>query len=266
MTPTRPWERIDRWLAAHEKQLLGELRPPLEDADRAFELAAQELGALSDALTDAYRAHDGEKRELCALFGATRLPRDALWAAYMWWLPFATAMKRRTFMLDLGIGWAATWLPFAEDAGGNVILVDTRTGWVAAWDHETGQPIELSPRLDVWMAQLADDMEAGLVGTDEEDGRLIRLLAPRPPDAPAPELAGDHAARVLLTALVERELVLPRQGGDPSALLADLRSALGETSIPKTRQRVLDALDDSDAIDDVFADDETLDALLRELR
>jgi cell wall assembly regulator SMI1 len=261
----RPWPRIDRWLAANDRAVLRSLRPPLRDADAALEKAAQIFGRIGEPLADAYCAHDGQKGEASQFLGAMRAPDNALWVRGMSWHPLSAAIRTHLQMLDLGVGWERSWFPFGWDGGGNLLVVEAASGEVSVWDHETAELTTVSPRLDLWMEQLANDMDARLVVHGDDVLGLDLLATPLPPEAPPSDRPPDLAARNLLVELFERRLLAPVRGADPTALLAALQGALAARTIAKRRAQVLAALEHSPAIDEIFADDKTLEQLLREL-
>jgi cell wall assembly regulator SMI1 len=261
----RPWPRIDRWLAANARAVLRSLRPPLRDADAALAKAARFFGRIGEPLADAYRAHDGQKGEVSQILGAMRAPGNALWVRGMSWHPLSAAIGTHLQMFGLGVGWERSWFPFGGDGGGNLLVVEAGSGEVSVWDHETAELTTVSPRLDLWMEQLANDMDARLV-VHGGDGEGLDLLAtPLPPEAPPPDRPPDLAVRNLLTELLERRLVAPKRGVDATELVAALQRALAAKTIAKRREQVLAALESSPAIDEIFADDETLEDLLHEL-
>lgn len=214
-----------------------------------------------------YQAHDGTHDEESAILAAMRAPNDAQWARYMWWLSAEDARKKLAFMRGLG-NFAEELMPFALDAGGNLLVVDTRTGRVAAWDHETAETTTLANDMDAWVSALADDMENKLVAApnddpDEEDfddGRLMLLDAPPPPPpaAGAPVLAEDRAARVLVEVLQERKFVEMTKRANLEPLVKELHEALAHPIRGERRARVITILEESDVVDEIFADDEKI--------
>jgi hypothetical protein len=242
----RPWPRIDRWLAANDRVVLRSLRPPLRDADAALEKRRRSLaGSASRSRTRTARTTARRARGP-AFLGAMRAPDNALWVRGMCWHPLSDAIRTHLRMLDLGVVWERSWFPFGWDGGGNLLVVE-------------------AARLDLWMEQLANDMDARLVVQGEDDEGLTLLATPLPPEAPPSDRPPDLAARNLLVELFERRLVAPVRGADPTALVAALQGALAARTIAKRRAQVLAALERSPAIDEIFADDETLEELLREL-
>ena len=185
----------------------------------------------------------------------------------MWWLPIRAALDQRRFMQSLAEDWPEDHLPIAKDAGGNLLLADLRTAAILSWDHETWEPEPVAASFEAWMTALADDMDAGLVVTDEEDDEpdALRLLAAPPPaSAKPPSLEPDRPARVLLAALLERRWVDVDRAGDVDGLLRALVVAL--SAPPKARARkVSDVLEKSACVEELFADDEQIAKLVEEL-
>ncbi len=269
-----PWNRIDTWLAEHAPNVLRLLRPPIDDATLA-KLEAAAGKTLPASLVEAYRAHDGAAGEHRAIFGAVRTPKDALWARHMSWLSGDRAVGSLLFMRALATEvpgaaeWPATLLPVGDDGGGNKIVVDLDSGEVSAWDHEDHSMAKLADDFSVWMTQLADDMDARLVvaGTDEDDAHdAITLLdAPPPPPAPAPVIAKDRAARVFVEVLVEKRFVALRKRADLEPLIAALTQALAIKTTATKKKKVIELLEESDAVEEIFAGDDKLEALVDEV-
>lgn len=221
-----------------------------------------------------YQAHDGTHDEESAILAAMRAPKNAQWARYMWWLSVDAAEKQLVLMRDLG-KFPEELLPFALDAGGNLLVVDTTNGRVAAWDHETWETTTLAADMDVWIAALADDMEQKLVAApnedpDEEDfddGRLMLMDAPPPPppEAGAPVVTEDRAARVLVEVLQERKFVEMTKRADLEPLIKELHEALVHPIKGERKARVIEILEDSDVVDEIFANDDKIGGLVEAL-
>lgn len=268
------WQRIDTWLRASAPEVLRRLRPPIEPATLA-KLEATAGKPLPASLVEAYLAHDGAAGEHPTVFGAVRAPKDALWARHMWWLPADRAVGSVLFMRELSVDvpdsktWPAALLPIAEDGGGNKIVVDLDSGEVSAWDHEDGTTTKLAADVGTWMTQLADDMQAGLViaGNEYEDtdDTLTLLDAPPPPPKPAPVIARDRAARVFVEVLVEKRLAVVRKGADLEPLIAALTVALAIKTTATKKKKVIELLEESDAVEEIFGGDDKIEALVDEV-
>jgi len=259
---SNPWLRIDAWLKANAPNVLRKLRPPASAAAIA-KLEQLMKRQLPQGIADAYRAHDGATGENSTVFGAIRAHRDIEWARYMWWLPLEEAYARLKFMEDLG-EWPEGQFPFAEDAGGNLILVDLASGAVTAWDHEDWSRKALAKDFSLLMSNLADDMEARLVVTTEEDEDDDALeLLDKPAAQTAADVAPDRAARVLIELMIERQMLTLRERFDVEPLIAELTEALD--SGDRAKAKVIDILEESEVVDEVFADDETIEKLIDEV-
>ena len=267
-TPSDVWPTIDSWLAKNAPRVLRALGSPIARGGLA-RLEGALNRALPGGLADAYRAHDGARDEAHALFGAVRAPRDARWVRYMWWLSVDEALAQYRFMRDLGVDWPEARLPIAQDAGGNLVYVDLDDGRCAAWDHETTESIDLASDFGAWMGALAEDMRAGLVvaGSEgDDDERTLTLLDAPPPPAPAAPVVGpDRAARVLLDVLRERGFVALADGADVEPLVAELTRALATRGAKKRCAAVLTALEESSAVDEIFAEDDWIRVLVDEI-
>lgn len=264
-----PWQRIDSWLTNHAPRVLALLRPPIDDAGLA-KLEAAAGKPLPRSLVDAYRAHDGAMGDHPALFGAVRAPRDALWARHTSWLSADRAVGTLQFMRDLPDEWPAALLPIADDGSGNLIVVDLDTGEVSAWDHEDGSKARLAEDLATWMTQLANDMDARLVvpGTPEDgaDDALELLDAPPGPPPPPPIIRADRAARVFIEVLIEKRFAALEKGADLEPLIAELARALATKGAASRKRTVIALLEESGAVQEIFADDEALEGLVDEIR
>ncbi len=260
-----PWPRIDAWLATNAPNVLRKLRPPAAAAALA-KLEKQIGKKLPAAVVDAYRAHDGAAGENSTVFGAIRTPRQLEWARLMWWLPLEEAYARLEFMQDLG-EWPEGQFPIAEDAGGNLILIDLESGSVGAWDHEDWSTKPLAKDFSTLMNALADDMEGRLVVTteEEEEDDALELLSKPMPAAAAPDVAPDRAARVLVEVMIEQRMLALRERFDVEPLIVELAEALETPSGEKRKAKVIDILEESEVVDEVFADDETIEKLIDEV-
>lgn len=263
-----PWPRIDAWLLANAPKIAKKLRPPLNAEGIArFE---RNLGRpLPPAIVQAYRAHDGIKGEVPAILGAVRTPRNAEWVRYMWWLPADDALDTLKAFRELDVTWCDSRLPIGKDAGDNVLLVDLDHGSLAAWDNESGDITPLAPDFAAWMSQLADDMEARLVApSDDEDDDLELLERPRGTKAPAakPVIPAGPArpARMMLELLAARGHIILTEGADLDELAAALAVALATKGGARRRAKVVAELENSPAIEEVFADDDMIGAVADE--
>ena len=263
-----PWHRIDAWLAQHAPKVLRLLRAPVEDESLA-KLEAAAGRPLPRPLVEAYRAHDGAAGEHSTIFGAVRAPNEALWARHASWFSADRAVGSLLFMRDLAHEWPAALLPIADDTEGNLIVVDLDSGHVSAWDHEDRSTARLSDDFGTWMTHLADDMDARLVapGAVEEkaDDTLALLDAPPAPPPAAPIIARDRAARVFVEVLVEKRFVALVKGADLEPLIAALTGALAIKTTATKKQTVIALLEDSRAVEEIFADDDVLETLVDEI-
>jgi cell wall assembly regulator SMI1 len=276
-----PWPRIDAWLAKNAKPVAAQLRGPLLDDDVAR--LEEAVGAsLPPAIAEAYRAHDGASGEHATVFAAVRTPRNAEWIRGMAWLRAADVPKVLRFHRAVAADardpgddatitpFRESWLPIAKDAGDNVIVVDVSDGRVRAWDNESGDVTDLAGDFRGWMAALADDMEAGLVAfgdeaeDEDEETELLLLDAPRPPRPEPVQVGPEQAARMMLGVFVERGHVVLAEGEDLGTLVKALAAALGHKSKGKRREQVIALLENDARIEEVFADDDTIGALVEE--
>lgn len=263
------WPRIDAWLVKHAPDVLALLREPLDDAGLAkLESAAGQ--ALPPSLVEAYRAHDGAMGEHATILGAVRAPKAVLWARHMSWLSADRAVGSLRYMRELSETWPKALLPVADDDVGNLIVVELDTGVVSAWDHEDRCTTRLADDFGTWMTQLADDMDAQLVVAGNADGdsydALELLDAPAGPPAPPPVILPDRAARVFVEVLVEKKFAVLHKKANVEPLIAALTDALTIKGAASRKSKVIALLEESDAIDEIFADDDKLGGLVDEIR
>jgi cell wall assembly regulator SMI1 len=263
------WSRIDAWLATHAPKVLTRLRAPIDDAGLAKleEAAGKPLPA---SVVDAYRAHDGAAGEHSTILGAVRAPKAALWARRMSWLSADKAVGSLRFMREQSPSWPSSLLPIADDGAGNLIVIDLETGVVSAWDHEDAATTRLADDLGTWMSELADDMDSRLVASgaaeDGADDELELLDAPPGPPRPPPVILPDRAARVFVEVLVEKKYAVLHKGANIEPLVAALTVALGIKSASSRKSTVIALLEESEAIDEIFVDDDKLEGLVDEIR
>lgn len=259
------WKRIDAWLERKAPATLASLNPGApEPALAAFEA---KLGRrLPASMRAAYAAHDGAIDEMAiAIFGALRAKPNHQWLRYMSWLPLDRVLEERATMGDAG-EWPEHHLPIATDGGGNALLLDLESEAILLFDHETWEPEEVASSFEAWMTQLADDMEAKLVTTDEDDdgASLVLLDAAPPSSVAAPSVGQDRGARVLLAAMLERGWIEVARG-DLEPLVKELHAALSILP-PKARgPAVSSVLHKSKLVEEIFADDEQLAELVEEI-
>jgi len=263
------WQRIDTWLVKHAPSVFALLREPLDDAGLA-KLEAAVGQALPPSLVEAYRAHDGAMGEHPTILGAVRVPVAALWTRHMFWLSAERAVGSLRFMRELPEPWPPALLPIADDDAGNLIVTDLETGAISAWDHEDRCTTRLADDFATWMTQLADDMEAQLVVAgnveDGHDDTLELLDAPPGPPVPPPVILPDRAARVFVEVLIEKKFAVLAKNADLEPLIAELTTALANKSAKGRKSAVIALLEESDAIEEIFADDDKLEGLVDEIR
>ncbi len=260
-----PWPRISAWLRVHARAVARQLRPPVKQA--LMTSCERAIGhPLHDALRTAYQTHDGARPRQRALFAALRVDRQRQWAHGMSWLPLGQAVNELHEMQSILDGWPDTLLPIASDGGGNHVLVDLEVGTVLLRDHEDGELVPLAPDFTTYMCWLADDMEARLVDTEgsDDDTELTLRTTALPPPPPPPVLQPDRAARVLLEVLLERRCIAV-SSGSREPLITALHHALAARGPAKRVKKVVAALEASALVDEIFADDAVLMAVLEDV-
>jgi hypothetical protein len=96
---------------------------------------------------------------------------------------------------------------------------------------------------------------------EEEDDALELLDKPAVPAEQ--DVAPDRAARVLIEVMIERRVLALRERFDVEPLIAELAEALEDGE--RRKVKVIDVLEESEVVDEVFADDETIENLIDEV-
>lgn len=260
-----PWLRIDGWLEQNAPEVLAQLSPPAS-ADSVAKLERALERKLPADVREAFLAHDGALEDATTIFGAIRTPKEARYARLMCWLSIERVAEQLAFLRDLG-EFPEELLPIGEDAGGNLLVVNLDTGAISAWDHEDWSTTTIAKDMNALATNLADDMDANLVTVDEEDEDFpaLVLLDKPPPKLAVPQITEDRPARVLVAVMLERRMIALTKGRDIEKLIVELTAALALNDAIKRRERVVEVLEENPAVDELFADDETIDALLEEL-
>ncbi len=76
----------------------------------------------------------------------------------------------------------------------------------------------------------------------------------------------DRAARVFVEVLIEKKYAVLAKRADIEPLVAQLAVALGTGTSADRKRAVISLLEESAAIEEIFADDEKLERLVEEIR
>lgn len=275
-TATAPlWERLDTALRRSARPVAGSLRPPLaSDDEHAAWIRSPPLGALG--ITAAYCAHDGASRAGGVL---SRLPAPpgATWTRTATWLPVVRAREERALLMAiLDRGRADDLFPIGrvghyslaavrEGEDQRCVCVDIATGELVAFVYTDGLLLGSTPLGVTWTGYLEGllaELERGALEAGQDQFGTLRLEERHIPLPAAPAPRDDAAT--LLQMLRERRLVELR--GEPSkAWMAALGKALRKRSAIARLAAVKAALE-SDEVDEHFAGDDELEALVALVR
>ncbi len=174
--PIPPWDSIDDWISRNAPGVARRLRPGAARAE--IEALEHALGVtLPGDLVLAYEAHDGAERDARALFGAFRVTDAAAWVREMEWLSTSDAIDMLGFVREQFAGeWPKAWLPVAKDAGDNLIVYDLHAGQLLLWENETWDTWRLASSFGAAMTTLSQDMAAGRVTEEDDDGEPVLVL------------------------------------------------------------------------------------------
>ena len=286
-------------LAAFEQALLPSERDGLRRPASAASLtgAARALGAtLPPSITALYGWHDGESNHSSLFDDALHGEIELQWGVHsespfeirfmsldeikragtdqIWMLPDGSAYRRKPS------GDGATqvevvpfvWIREHSESSDRVpqepgdwdwlITVDTVHGKV--WMFEVGGEDrkgveELAPDLGTWMENLAELVVLARDGDDdaEDDDDA-------PPSAAEEAAAPNSPSMLLMRFLLDRNLIELAEGATPVAMATKLVPLLSIRPPKQAVKAVLEALTDSDLIDEVFADDAILSRIIIE--
>ncbi len=163
----RAWQRIDRWLGEHAKDVAESLRPGASVAQ--LDQAAEVLGqALQVEHVESLQVHDGQDREW--LFdGWALLPIDEVVAQWQRMTGVLDAGGFAEFETEPDSGirqgwWRRGWIPFAADGFGNLLCLDAdpagsgRVGEVVEFWHDDAVRGRRAVGLKAWMQKVAREL------------------------------------------------------------------------------------------------------------
>jgi hypothetical protein len=149
-------EQLDAWLKKHRRRYHRGLRPGATD-DELAALSTALGGALPEPLAVWLRWHNGQDEDL---IGA-----------------FVESFRLMSTADIVGVlGKQRNPVPILEDDTDDRVVLDTTVAGLPVREvwHGRDQPIEAAPSLEVWVAGLLRDFEAGRYHEDPERGDFVR--------------------------------------------------------------------------------------------
>ncbi len=261
------WQKLDSGLRKAAPDALALLNPGASDHYITWlTTLATEVGvALHPAIVDTYRAHDGADNNP----GVFALLPGQTWANNKPWLSLPHIEEELPLFRSAGYdseGGVSKLLPIAA-SGGDALYVTLETAEFGIFDGKTAACTSLGLTLPDFLASL--DVALGESRIGESATGLMFVPAPSTANlgtAGAPAgTAAPTPAQKLLTAFIEQELIL--LAGQPSQqLLADVDKVLAaKKSAAKRAAALLDVLDEHDEVEDIFIDDDALEAAIKAL-
>lgn len=181
-----PYQRLERWLAAHRPQILANLQPPASDAELAG--LAESLGvSLPTAFLDLYRWHNGQRdpREPGPFYGLSFLSIAEVLTQWRGWNEIlADTDDIHGFSSSVAPGVVKEryanrlWIPFSDDWGGNHIGIDLdpgpngRVGQVINFGRDEEAKYVLGRSVDAFVERIAGELEGGnfVLGEPPDEG------------------------------------------------------------------------------------------------
>jgi cell wall assembly regulator SMI1 len=177
------WQRIEAWLRLQAPPLYAALASGASpEALRRAEARLQVR--LPDAVRASYALHDGSG------FGSLfPFPLLSLQRVVQEWNNWRDLLQRGTFADAESTPqgpiqtdwWNLRWIPFTHDGGGNHQCLDLdpapggQTGQVINFDHEVGATEVLAPSFRAFLAEFADELEAGCYAPWQDGQGLDRI-------------------------------------------------------------------------------------------
>jgi cell wall assembly regulator SMI1 len=186
------WDRIHVWLAEHAPEVLASLRPPA--TNEQVRAAEEAMGVHFPADVKAcYRIHDGQ--------GAVEGEYEPPGFLYGWewhsledvlgeWRTHKELVDDGTFTSDIRSNprgpirddwWHPKWIPLTANGGGDHHCLDLapkrggRVGQIIIWWHDDSHRVVLARSLTQWLADFADELEAGEYTTSPDYHGLVHV-------------------------------------------------------------------------------------------
>lgn len=170
-----PYQRLERWLAAHRPRILANLQPPATDAELAG-LAESLRVSLPPSFLDLYRWRNGQRDpgQPGPFYGLSFLSIANVLAAWREWNEIlgedddlhgfsssvAPGVVKERYASRL-------WIPFSDDWGGNHLGIDLdpgpngRVGQVINFGRDEEAKYVLGRSVEAFVERIAGELEAG---------------------------------------------------------------------------------------------------------
>ncbi|HPH64949.1 MAG TPA: hypothetical protein PLF40_04360 [Kofleriaceae bacterium] len=258
------WQKLDAGLRKAAPDTLSLLNPGASPHYVAWlTTVGNEVGVtMHPAIIDTYRAHDGADNS-SGIFAL--LPGQSA-ANEMPWLSLPQIEEELPGFRSAGYdseGGVRKLLPVAAQ-NGDVLYVAMETAELGLFDGKTAEAKSLGVTLPDFLATIERAMDEGRIGEAGDGLEFVAAPAPAGAAASANESGGSPAQR-LLAAFIEQEQLLI-EGKPSKQLIADVDKVLAaKKSAAKRAAALLDVFDDHDEIEDVFIDDDALEAAIKDL-
>ncbi len=265
------WQKLDASLRKAGPDTLTLLNPGASDHYIAWlTTTALEAGvALHPAIVETYRAHDGADNSP----GIFALLPGKTFANTKPWLSLSQIEEELQLFRSAGYdseGGVSKLLPIAG-LGGDALYVALETAELGIFDGKTAACSSLGLTLPAFLESLDLAFTEGRI--DETDVGLVYVPAPAAASVAVAATSGVTSATAvattpaekLLTSFIEQELIL-LEGKPSKQLLADVDKVLAaKKSAAKRAAALLDVLDEHDEVEDIFIDDDALEAAIKAL-
>ncbi len=265
------WQKLDGDLRKAAPDTLALLNPGASDHYIAWlTTTALEAGvALHPAIVETYRAHDGADNSP----GIFALLPGKTFANTKPWLSLSQIEEELQLFRSAGYdseGGVSKLLPIAG-LGGDALYVALETAELGIFDGKTAACSSLGLTLPAFLESLDLAFTEGRI--DETDDGLVYVPAPAAASVAVAATSGVTSATAvattpaekLLTSFIEQELIL-LEGKPSKQLLADVDKVLAaKKSAAKRAAALLDVLDEHDEVEDIFIDDDALEAAIKAL-
>ncbi len=270
------WLRLDAALLQYAPLLRRSLRQPLAPADAA----AAWVGSVDTndvGIAAAYRTHDGA-RHCGGIFTQLPVPAELSWVRMTCWLTTGAARDELARLTTTFVTPGEAHLfpigrlhPYRFEAGYEsteqcCLAVDTVSGELLAVSYyECTGPAKVTPLGITWAAYLHDllrALTAGQLGDYRDDYNVLHL---QPRAKPLPAVRSRSDAEVLLQILCERNLLSLPSPPSPQ-LLHEVGKALRKRAATARLAALRDVFADSPEVDEDYADDDALEALIELVR
>lgn len=177
------WTRLERWLEANARPMLGDLRPPAQ-RNKVVDVGVKLGVTFPEDFVDSYLIHDGqvegsaplvrswELLSLDKIVSEARHLRDS-WAK----APLPENVGDPDGPVK-PLWWSDKWIPFGSNSEGDYACLDFdpdpggQVGQIISYRHDDSSRKRTAPSLKAWLESYADELEKGKYRY--EDDMLIK--------------------------------------------------------------------------------------------